>query len=75
ITAGIVAGVLYLGVVSTAVAFTFWVYAVARAGSVLSGIAFFAQPAVGALLGWALLGESLGLGFALGAALLVARPK
>jgi drug/metabolite transporter (DMT)-like permease len=80
ITPGTVAGVLYLGIVSTAVAFTFWVYAVARAGSVLSGIAFFAQPAVGALLGWALLGESLGLGFALGAALLVAgalvaRPK
>lgn len=80
INLGTVAGVLYLGVVSTAVAFTFWVYAVAKAGSVLSGIAFFAQPVVGGLLGWALLGEPLGLSFFLGAALLfigalVARPS
>ncbi|WP_233493019.1 MULTISPECIES: DMT family transporter [unclassified Meiothermus] len=77
---GTVAGVLYLGVVSTAVAFTLWVYAVAKAGSVLSGIAFFAQPVVGGLLGWALLGESLGLSFLLGAVLLfvgalIARPS
>ena len=77
---GTVAGILYLGVVSTAVAFTLWVYAVAKAGSVLSGIAFFAQPAVGGLLGWALLGEPLGLTFLAGALLLfvgalVARPR
>ncbi|MDX2008171.1 MAG: DMT family transporter [Meiothermus sp.] len=76
---GTVLGVLYLGVVSTAVAFALWVYSVAQAGSVLSGLAFFAQPAVGALLGWALLGEPLGWLFVLGAALLfagawVARP-
>ena len=71
ITPGIVAGVLYIGVISTAVAFACWVYGVARAGSVLSGIAFFAQPMVGALLGWALLGETLGPAFAMAAGLLL----
>lgn len=70
ISLGTVLGVLYLGIVSTAVAFALWVYAVAKAGSVLSGIAFFAQPLVGGLLGWALLGERLGLPFLVGAALL-----
>jgi drug/metabolite transporter (DMT)-like permease len=76
----IVLGVLYLGVVSTAVAFALWVYGVSRAGSVLSGIAFFAQPIVGSLLGALLLGEQLGSNFAIAAVLLViaawlARPK
>jgi drug/metabolite transporter (DMT)-like permease len=77
---GIVLGVLYLGIVSTAVAFALWVYSVAHAGSVLSGLAFFAQPVVGGLLGWALLAEQLGWAFWLGAVLLfvgawIARPK
>ena len=77
---GIVFGVLYLGIVSTAVAFALWVYSVANAGSVLSGLAFFAQPVVGGLLGWALLGEQLGWAFLLGAGLLfvgvwIARPR
>jgi drug/metabolite transporter (DMT)-like permease len=70
ITPGVVLGVLYIGVVSTAVAFAAWVYGVSRAGSVLSGIAFFAQPVVGSLLGAALLGEHLGPAFALAAVLL-----
>lgn len=70
VTPGVVLGVLYIGVVSTAVAFAAWVYGVSRAGSVLSGIAFFAQPMVGSLLGALLLGEALGWAFALAAALL-----
>lgn len=76
---GTVLGVLYLGIVSTAVAFALWVYSIAKAGSVLSGLAFFAQPVVGGLLGWVLLGEQLGLAFLAGALLLfvgawIARP-
>jgi drug/metabolite transporter (DMT)-like permease len=67
----VILGVLYLGIVSTAVAFALWVYGVSRAGSVLSGIAFFAQPIVGSLLGALLLGEQLGPNFAIAAALLV----
>jgi drug/metabolite transporter (DMT)-like permease len=70
ITPEIVLGMVYLGVVSTAVAFALWVYGVAKAGSVLSGIAFFAQPLVGSLLGAVLLGENLGLGFGVAAAML-----
>ncbi|HWG85244.1 MAG TPA: DMT family transporter [Deinococcales bacterium] len=62
----------YLSVVSTALAFALWVYGVANAGAVTSGLAFFAQPAVGALLGWSLLGEALGPAFAVGAFLILA---
>ena len=72
ITPAIIAGILYLGVVSTAIAFALWVYGVSKAGSVLSGIAFFAQPLVGSLLGALLLGEQLGWPFALASALLFA---
>ena len=68
----VVLGLLYLGVVSTAVAFALWVYGVSRAGSVLSGIAFFAQPIVGSLLGAVLLGEKLGVNFAIASGLLFA---
>ena len=60
ITPGVIAGIAYIGIVSTAIAFSAWVFGVSRAGSVLSGIAFFAQPVVGGLLGWALLGENSG---------------
>ncbi len=66
----VVLGILYLGIVSTAVAFALWVYGVSRAGSVLSGIAFFAQPVVGSLLGALLLSEQLGSSFAIAAGLL-----
>jgi drug/metabolite transporter (DMT)-like permease len=80
ITPLVVLGILYLGIVSTAVAFALWVYGVSRAGSVLSGIAFFAQPVVGSLLGAVVLGEQLGGAFMLAAGLLfvggwLARPE
>ena len=80
ITPGILLGIAYLGVVSTAIAFAAWVYGVSRAGSVLSGIAFFAQPVVGSLLGWLLLHEQLGWNFGVAAVLLfigalLARPE
>jgi drug/metabolite transporter (DMT)-like permease len=38
---------------------------------VYSGLAYFAQPLVGAVLGAVVLGEQLGSGFALGAVLLI----
>lgn len=72
ITPGIFLGILYLGVVSTAIAFAAWVYGVSRAGSVLSGIAFFAQPVVGSILGFFLLHEPLGWNFGAAAVLLFA---
>ncbi len=66
----VILGILYLGIVSTAVAFALWVYGVSRAGSVLSGIAFFAQPVVGSLLGALLLNEKLNSSFIIAAGLL-----
>jgi drug/metabolite transporter (DMT)-like permease len=71
ISLGTVLGILYLGIVSTAGAFALWVYGVSRAGAVYSGLAYFAQPLVGAVLGAVVLGEQLGSGFALGAVLLI----
>ncbi|WP_232697754.1 DMT family transporter [Brevibacillus daliensis] len=60
------AGILYIGVISTAGAFYLWnkgfqlVHAGKGAGF------FFVQPIVGALLGWLLLGENLHLSFLIG---------
>ncbi|NGQ96677.1 DMT family transporter [Brevibacillus sp. SYP-B805] len=68
---GIWAGVLYIGVVSTAGAFYLWNkgFELLQAGS--GAGFFFIQPVVGALLGWLLLGEYLSLGFFLGAGLIL----
>jgi len=62
------AGVLYIGIISTAGAFYLWNkgFELMQAGS--GAGFFFIQPVVGALLGWLLLNEHLGLGFFAGAA-------
>lgn len=64
-------GVLYLGVVSSALAFYLWNtgFTLVRPG--VGSLCFFAQPVVGAVLGWLLLGESLGGGFWLGTTLVI----
>lgn len=65
------AGILYLGVVSTAGAFYLWNkgFELLSAGS--GAAFFFIQPIVGAFFGWLLLGEHLSLGFFLGACLIL----
>lgn len=62
------AGVLYIGIISTAGAFYLWNkgFELMQAGS--GAGFFFVQPIVGAALGWLLLGEHLGIGFFAGAA-------
>jgi drug/metabolite transporter (DMT)-like permease len=50
ITPGIALGVLYLGIVSTAVAMWLWNRAFALVDASIAGLFFFAQPLVGALL-------------------------
>ncbi len=67
---GVVAGILYLGIVSTALAMYLWnrSLAILEAGAV--SLLFFAQPVVGAGLGALLLGERLQGGFWIGAALI-----
>jgi drug/metabolite transporter (DMT)-like permease len=66
------AGIAYLGVVSTAVAFYLWNKSILILGAGLPAVLFFAQPVVGGLLGALLLGETLGAGFFVGGALIVA---
>jgi len=56
---GILAGVLFLGIVSTAVAMFCWNYAFSRLPASTAALTFYAQPVVGTLLGWALLGERM----------------
>jgi drug/metabolite transporter (DMT)-like permease len=56
---GIVGGILFLGIVSTAGAMFLWNYAFAKLPAATASLTFFAQPVVGALLGWAFLAEPM----------------
>jgi len=68
----IVLGILYLGLVSTALAMYLWNRSLALLEAGLVSLLFFAQPVVGVSLGALLLGERLGPGFWLGSALIAA---
>jgi drug/metabolite transporter (DMT)-like permease len=70
ITPGVVYGVLYLGLVSTALAMYLWNKSLALLDAGLVSLLFFAQPVVGAGLGAALLGERLTVEFWIGAVLI-----
>lgn len=72
ITPGVVAGVLYVGVISTALAMFLWNQAFATLEASVAALTFFAQPVVGAGLGALLLSEKLGLPFLIGGALIAA---
>ena len=65
---GVWLGILYLGAVSTAVAFYLWNRAFETLDAAVGALLFFVQPVVGALLGWLLLGERLPPAFFLGGA-------
>ena len=66
ITPGIVGGILFLGVISTALAMVLWNTAFALIDASLASLTFFAQPVVGTLLGWLFLGEQITPLFLLG---------
>jgi drug/metabolite transporter (DMT)-like permease len=70
ITPSVVLGVLYLGVVSTALAMYLWnnAFAILEAG--VASLTLFAQPLVGAGLGALLLGEKLSPTFLIGGVLI-----
>jgi drug/metabolite transporter (DMT)-like permease len=70
ITLGVVLGVLYLGVISTALAMYMWNKSFSLLDAGVVSLMFFAQPVVGAGLGAMLLGEELGFGFWVGALLI-----
>ena len=57
ITIGIIGGILFLGIISTALAMFLWNYAFAEIPAAAASLTFFAQPVVGTFLGWLFLGE------------------
>jgi drug/metabolite transporter (DMT)-like permease len=66
ITLGVIGGILFLGVISTALAMVLWNTAFALVDASLASLTFFAQPVVGTLLGWLFLGERITPLFLLG---------
>jgi drug/metabolite transporter (DMT)-like permease len=68
---GVVGGVLFLGIISTALAMVLWNTAFAYVDASLASLTFFAQPVVGTLLGWLLLGETITALFLAGGAFIV----
>ncbi len=59
IDGGVILGILYLGVVSTAGAMWFWNQAFTLVDASVASLFFFAQPLVGAVLGVILLGQEM----------------
>lgn len=59
ITIGILYGLLFLGIISTAIAMFLWNYAFAELPAAVASLTFFAQPVVGILLGWFFLSETI----------------
>ena len=57
ITLGIIGGLLFLGIISTAIAMFLWNYSFAELPAAVASLTFFAQPVVGTLLGWFFLSE------------------
>ncbi len=69
-TVGIVWGILFLGIVSTAIAMYLWNNAFALLDASVAALTFFAQPVVGVLLGALFLGEKITPLFVLGGILI-----
>ena len=70
ITLGVIGGILFLGIISTALAMVLWNTAFAYVDANLASLTFFAQPVVGILLGWLFLGETISPLFLLGGLLI-----
>ncbi|HLO31937.1 MAG TPA: DMT family transporter [Anaerolineales bacterium] len=70
ISPGVIGGVLFLGIISTALAMVLWNSAFAFVDASLAALTFFAQPIVGTFLGWLFLGETITPLFLLGGVLI-----
>lgn len=70
ITPGIIGGILFLGIIATALAMFLWNNAFATLEAGVASLTFFAQPVVGATLGAIFLNERLTPLFLLGGALI-----
>jgi drug/metabolite transporter (DMT)-like permease len=66
INIGILGGILFLGIISTALAMVLWNSAFAILDAGVASLTFFAQPVVGTLLGWIFLKETITPLFLLG---------
>ncbi len=64
-------GLLYLGIISTSIAFLLWNRGLQMLNASSGGIFFFFQPVVGTLLGWAILGETISITFWIGSVLIL----
>jgi drug/metabolite transporter (DMT)-like permease len=71
ITPGIIAGVLYLGIISTAAAMWLWNRAFALVDASIASLFFFAQPLVGALLSVIFLRQSMTIALWVGSGLIL----
>jgi len=71
-TLPILLSVLYIGIISTALAFFSWNKGLALVPSHQAGLFFFLQPVVGTLLGWFFLHEHLSRSFFIGSLLIIA---
>ncbi|WP_413628244.1 DMT family transporter [Fructilactobacillus vespulae] len=67
----IISSLLYLGIISTALAFIMWNYGLKLVSAGNSGLFFLLQPVVGTILGWLFLKENLTLGFVIGTILIL----
>jgi drug/metabolite transporter (DMT)-like permease len=70
ISPGVVAGILFLGIISTALAMVLWNTAFTYVDASLASLTFFAQPVVGTFLGWLFLGEKITSFFLVGGLLI-----
>jgi drug/metabolite transporter (DMT)-like permease len=66
----VILGILFLGIISTALAMYMWNTAFAILDAGRASLTFFAQPVVGTLLGWWFLHEAISPLFLVGAALI-----
>ncbi|KAB8125535.1 EamA family transporter [Gracilibacillus oryzae] len=64
-------GLIYLGVISTSIAFLLWNRGLQMLNASSGGVFFFFQPVVGTLLGWLILGETISITFWIGSVLIL----
>ncbi|MDF2066842.1 EamA family transporter [Bacillus sp. Cr_A10] len=67
----ILGGLIYLGVISTSIAFLLWNRGLQMLNASSGGVFFFVQPVVGTLLGWLILGETISITFWIGSVLIL----
>ncbi|MGD0877239.1 MAG: DMT family transporter [Anaerolineales bacterium] len=70
VSLGVVGGILFLGIISTALAMVLWNYTFAVLEAGVASLTFFAQPVVGTLLSVLFLKESITPWFIMGGALI-----